>query len=382
MLTTSTALPLRPNAIHSVFLAMRGSGPISRAELSRRTGLSKQTLSEVVRKLEIEGWIRHFGQTKGAIGRRADTYILDDKSVFVLCADLGGTKLNVGIANIHGALLGEITEPTDKRGGKHVLSHIRTTMLKVAIQAGIDPSRIVRGAIGSPGIIDQETGRIHMAANIADLDQFNVAENLQRELGFPVIIENDVNLAALGEYSHEGRQKLDNFAFISLGTGIGMGIIANGQLLRGHRGCAGEIAYLPLGGDPFDSRGYIVGTLENAIGTGAILDRYQALGGKATSVQAIFDHMNSGNITALRVLDDIARLLSQTIMAVSAILDSGLVVLGGSIGSRKELVQRVSTILNGWPGPQPLIQSSMLGNKAVLRGALNRVLETLFENPF
>src|SRR6185437_15726763 len=112
---------------------------------------------------------------------------------------------------------------------------------------------------------------------------------LAARLGAPVVIENDVNLAARGEQWRGHGVGIGNFVFIGLGTGIGMGIIADGHLLRGARGGAGEISYLPIGADPFDPRGFALGTLESTIGSVAIADRYAGLGGRSdATVRDIF----------------------------------------------------------------------------------------------
>ena len=375
-----TALPsvIRVSSLHAVFAAMRGRGPVSRSELARLTGLSKQTMSDVAKALEEAGWIREAGLTMGGLGRRAAMYQLDERSAFALGIDLGGTKLHLGISDLTGALAGELEEPTDRRGGLHVVRQIRDVMLRVAARAGVEPARIRAGAMGSPGVFDVASGRIQLAPNISALDKFDVAGALQEVLGFPIAVENDVNLAALGERAQDGRRHHESLVFIALGTGIGMGIVANGQLLRGARGGAGEIAYLPLGGDPFDPRGYRLGTLESAVGSAAIVERYLALGGaEVAGVRGVFERLDAGDPAALRTVEEVARLLAQAVMAVAAVLDPGLVVLGGGIGSRPDLAGKVVQLLSGWSGPQPQVEASVLGSRAVLEGALGLGLERL-----
>ena len=114
--------------------------------------------------------------------------------------------------------------------------------------------------MGSPGMVDPSSGAIVIAPNIAALDSLAGRAALRARLGVDCAIENDVNLAAVGEHWRGSSRKAQNFAFIAVGTGIGMGIFADGQLVRGARGAAGEIAYLPLGGDPYDARGLRLST--------------------------------------------------------------------------------------------------------------------------
>ncbi len=368
----------RQISVRAVFEAMLKCGPISRAELARITGLSKQTTSDVVRALEEARWIRLRGQTQGAIGRSATMYEVEENNAFALGADLGGTKIHVAIANLLGVIVGELTEPTDRQGGHAVVAQIHKMMSRIAARAGLDPALIRCGAIGSPGVFQPESGHINFAPNIPGLDEIDVAKALNNALGFPVAIENDVNLAALGERRQGFRLDAPNFAFIALGTGIGMGMVANGQLVRGARGGAGEIAYLPIGGDPFDSRSFKLGTLESAIGSAAITERYAALGGDPTfDVRVIFDRLGTGDRAAATTLDEIARLMFQAIMAIRALLDPELVVLGGSIGCRSELVTRVRDLAARFMADPLPIEASALGSRATLVGAIGLGVDTL-----
>lgn len=378
MSDVSAASAVRLASLRAVFAAMRTHGSVSRAELARLTGLSKQTMSDVARALEDAGWIVDSGLTSGAPGRRATTYKLQERHALALGIDLGGTKVNLALADLLGGVVDEMTEPTDPRGGRHVIRQIGRGLRAVAARAGLAPSRVRVGAMGCPGVVEQGTGRILLAPNIPGLDAFDVGAALGEELGFPVSVENDVNLAALGERAHPSRKTFDNLVFIALGTGIGMGIVANGRLVRGARGAAGEIAYLPLGADPFDSRGFRLGTLETAVGSAAIVDRYRAFGGDHTlDVQGIFDRLTAGEVAASRTLDDVARLLVQAVMAVSAVLDPDLLVFGGSIGARPELVSAIQRIAASLPGARPPIEASALGSRAVLAGAVRHAVEQL-----
>jgi predicted NBD/HSP70 family sugar kinase len=374
----------RQISVRAVIEVVLRRGLVSRAELARVTGLSKQTTSDVIRDLEAGGWIRASGQAQGATGRSATTYELQEDGAFVLGVDLGGTKIHVALANLIGAIVAEAVEETDRRGGTHVVEQIDKMMKRVAAGAGVDIAMIRRGAMGSPGVCQPSTGRITIAPNILGLDEIDVTQALRRHLGFDMAIENDVNLAAKGEHWQGCCRNAENFAFVALGTGIGMGLVAGGRLVRGARGAAGEIAYLPLGGDPFDARAYRVGTLESALGSAAILERYRGLGGRAAGdVRGIFDRLRHGDREAEATLDEAARLLAQALMAVRAVADPELVVLGGSIGARPELVLRVRRALGLRYLAEPLaIEPSALGNRATLIGAIGMALTRLHDDLF
>jgi predicted NBD/HSP70 family sugar kinase len=373
---------VRQFSLRSVLEAALKNGPISRAELARITGLSKQTTSEVVRVLEDSGWLRVRGQTQGRIGRTATTYEVEANSALVLGVDLGGTKTHVALANLVGTILAEGIEPTDPRGGCGVVDHIGTLAERLAGEAGVSFRAIRLGVIGSPGVLQQESGAIIAAPNIPGLDQFSVTAALRARLGFEVSVENDVNVAAQGEQWQGCCRHARTFAFVALGTGIGMGLVADGQIVRGAHGAAGEIAYLPIGGDPFDPRGFKHGTLESAIGSDAILQRYRGLGGQAESVRGLFDRLAEGDLAAATTVDDVARLLLQALLAVKAVFDPELAVLGGSIGSRAELVARTRDLAQRYVPNTLRIEASALGSRAAVVGAVGMAVQRLHASLF
>ncbi len=117
----------------------------------------------------------------------------------VLGVDLGGTKIHVALADLAGTILAEDVVATDRRGGQHVLDQIGALAERMNQMAGPPQRRPLVAGIGSPGVVDAQTGRIDLSANIAGFDRLNVVDELRTRLGCPILIENDVNLAALGE---------------------------------------------------------------------------------------------------------------------------------------------------------------------------------------
>ena len=374
----------RQISVRAVMDAVLRQGLISRAELARVTGLSKQTTSDVVRALESGGFLGKSGRVQGATGRSAVTYELRRDAAFVLGIDLGGTKVHLALADITGTILCERVEQTDRRGGLAVVRQIAALLGGLAAEGGMAKARIRQGAMGSPGVFDAASGRIMLAPNIPGLDEIDMVAAMRAHLDLEVTIENDVNLAAEGERWRGSCRDVANFAFVALGTGIGMGIVADGRLLRGARGSAGEIAYLPLGGDPYDARFYRFGTLESALGGTAILERYRGLGGRgADDVAGIFERLRLEDREAEITLDEVARLLAQALMAARALLDPDLIVLGGSIGGRAEFVERVRRALgHRYPGEPLAVQPSVLGGRATLTGAIGMALARLHDELF
>jgi predicted NBD/HSP70 family sugar kinase len=377
---TPTPLAARQVTRRTVMRTVFDHGPISRAELARLTGLSKQTMSDVVRELEDDDWLCVTGRTRGSVGRSAVTYEVQGRRALVFGADLGGTKIHAALADLRGTIVADTFEATDPRGGLHVVDQIAAMARGLAAGAGIAGELIRVGAVGIPGAVNARTRRLIMVPNIADFEGLAFEDELVGRVGFPVVAGNDVNMAAKGEQWRGEGQGADSFVFVALGTGIGMGIINEGKIVSGARGAAGEISTLPLGVDPFDARSFKAGALESAIGSAAIRDRYEALGGQSgASVRDIFDRFATGDAAAIATIDEVARTLAQAVLAVAAVVDPEKVVFGGSIGSRPELVARVEHYL-GRCMPAPIACTiSRLGSGAGLLGTVATALERLRE---
>lgn len=345
-------------------------GPISRASIAKQTGLSKQTISEIARQLEEDGWIRETGRTSGHVGRTAITYEIVPEAACIAAIDLGGRKLRAAIADLAGNVLAEVTEPTDLRGGRHVVEQIASLAHRTTEHTGIPFEKVRLAIVGVPGAPDRTTGRVLMAPNIPGLDEFDVSSALAELLGTDVVLENDVNLAVIGERWAGSANGIDDLAYIAIGTGIGAGVMVGGELVRGAGNAAGELGFLPFGSDPFEPESLKVGALERATATAGICARYQALTGRKADVPTIFAAASGGQVEAGRVLNETAHHLALTIAVLSAVTNPRRVVLGGSIGRRMELVERIRALL---PLCVPLpveIGVSSLGSRVTLVGGV------------
>ncbi|MCY4302682.1 MAG: ROK family transcriptional regulator [Aestuariivita sp.] len=351
-------------------------GPISRASVSKLTGLSKQTISEIVGNLEADGWVRIVGQTAGHVGRRAVVYEIAPDAAIIASVDLGGTKVRVAVCDLTGAVLAESVEPTDQRGGYYVVDQVARMVRATADSS--EPCDALRIAVvGVPGVPDGKSGAIYMAPNIEGLDQVNFAGVLNEQLGIEVLVENDVNLAALGEHWMDNRSDQDDLVFISVGTGIGAGIVVGGELLRGVSGAAGEIGFLPFGADPRDEHSQKIGALERVTATGAIIGGYRELTGEIRNVPAIFKLATTGDSAAKHVLDNIAYQIARAAAAIAAILDPSLIVVGGSIGAETELMKRIQRYVAACYPRDITIFPSQLGANAALAGGASIALSHL-----
>jgi predicted NBD/HSP70 family sugar kinase len=353
----------------AVMEAIIQNGPISRASISKQTGLSKQTISEIVRQLELDDWVRETGRTSGHVGRTAVTYELVPDAAYIAAVDLGGTKIRLAIADLACQVFAEEVVATDRRGGQFVVDQIADLCAQAAIHLNIPRERIRMAVIGAPGAPDAKTGRILLAPNIAGFDTMNVAAAFEKALGIDVILENDVNLAVLGENWLGQGQGIDNLAFIAVGTGIGGGLMVGGQLVRGAMNAAGELGFLPFGADPFDPESLRMGAFERVTASIGIMGHYAAASGETATVPAIFERAAAGDIHASATLDETAKYLARGISAIAAIANPEKVIMGGSIGLRPELIERIRTFLpTCFPYPVD-IEASQLGPRAAIVGA-------------
>jgi predicted NBD/HSP70 family sugar kinase len=300
---------------------------------------------------------------------------------YCFAADLGGTKLAAAIADSQGRILAELTEPTDPRGAAQVAEQIVACAGKLANTVGIDGNGAPHVMVGIPGAIDPRTGLVSLTPNIAGLEKFDVRGFLRRRFGPDVAIENDVNLAMLGEHALGCASHCRNAAFLSLGTGAGLGLLIDDKLFRGARGMAGEIADLPVGREPEAQLPATGGTFELEVGSHAIVERYRRRGGAAAeTVRDVFRLLEQGDPVAGSVLETTARWVALAVATLQSLLDLELIVFGGSIGVRPELYERVQRALPGFLSRPIEIAPSRLGDRAGLIGAAWAAGQALRQN--
>ncbi|WP_283136222.1 ROK family transcriptional regulator [Rhizohabitans arisaemae] len=343
--------------------------PLSRVQIAKVTGLSKQTVNEIVRQLEAEGWVSKHGMSQGEVGRRAATYSMQPDAGYVIGVDLGATKLRVALSDLGGSTVAQGEVATDRRGGTHLLDQIHTTSVRLAGEVGVGWGRVLSSAIGGPGVFNAATGAMDRAPNVPGLGDMDVAGALRDRLGHEITIDNDVNMAVAGERWRGVAQDCANFAFIALGTGIGMGIFMDGAVRRGANGAAGEIAYAPFADDPFDVSLHEHGPLEEVLSSHGFSASYTALTDEQACPELIFERYGAQQDAARQAVAAYARHIAIVLSTVTAFLDPELIVVGGGIGSRPGLVAEVIPLYRRLAASTAEIRTSALGAQASLVGA-------------
>jgi len=384
-ITAGTPSLLRAINEGTVLDLLHNRGPLSRAQVARVSGLSKPTVSLALSGLLSAQLVREVGRSRGDRGPSAVLYELNPAAGCVVGIDVGRQWVRAAIADITGTIVARRDERARATSQRSLIGQIGAMAPGLARQAGVDWAQVTHAALGSPGVFDPARGYVAMAPNLPGWGRHGLVEAVREQLGPNVTFENDVNLAALAERDHGLGRNVRNFALLSIGTGIGMAIVIDGQLRRGAHGAAGEIAYLPIGpGDPRDPAYRRRGALEEAAAADGIVRQANRLGLRgAVSPEAVFASARRGNRTALKVVEAEAAWLALAVATVTPVLDPELVILGGGIGSHGDLLlEPIERELRRLMPFRPRLAVSALGDDAVVLGAVAIALESARERVF
>jgi predicted NBD/HSP70 family sugar kinase len=352
---------------------IRQLGPCSRAARPRLSGLSKPTVSLALANLERSGLIRVAGQRTGVPGRSARLFEISPDAGFVLGLDIGHHYLRGALADLTGEIRAKHsarTRASSVRGRVTELIRLADTL---CADAGVARDALTQTVIGSPGVYDPRRGAMALTGGLSGLSRPAVLAGLRDAFGHGLVIENDVDAAALAERAHGHGSEFASFAFVWIGSGIGLGLVLDGRLHRGAHGVAGEIAYMPIsegeGTDEQDARRR--GTLEAAGSASAVVRAARRAGMRGpVSARSVFAAAARGDERAVAVVAAEARLVAKAISAVVTVVDPELVVLGGGIGQAPGFSAAVTAELRVQSPVLPEVRVSALGTDAVVDGCL------------
>src|SRR3954451_19524721 len=360
------------------------AGPASRAQLARDTGLSKPTVSQALANLERAGLVRELGRHSPARGRTAVLYGADPTAAYVVGIDIGRSWLRVAVADLAGGIVARRDERNRARSAAALVRSVRELAHDVVGAAGVTWRQVAHTVVGGPGVYDPDSGRLRHAPNLPGWSRPGLMSALREALPPSVELDNDANLAALGERAFGSGRDVANFVYLWVGTGIGLGIVLDGALYRGAFGAAGEVAYLPLPapeGKRAAARARRRGLLEEATSADAVVRSARSLGmtGRLTA-ERVFSAARDGEERALRAVDAEAARLALVVGSVAAILDPELVVLGGGVGGDGDLLRpRLERGLEELSPLQPRSGEGELGSDAVVLGAIATALDSARE---
>jgi predicted NBD/HSP70 family sugar kinase/DNA-binding CsgD family transcriptional regulator len=367
----------------TVLETIRAGAPISRAEISRRADISKPTVSLALRALLDAGLVRE--AVRGPSGPSYGAVFFEPipEAAYVLGLDLGARFLRGAVCDLAGEVRARQDvelRGADADGALHAIAALRESLVAAA---ALPVERIDGVVLGVPGVIDADgTSTLHLTTpNIPGLEGRAFGPELGEQLGIDVSLENDVNLAAVGERWAGVARGVDDFAFLSIGTGMGMGLVLGGELHRGNHGAAGEVDWALAGlAEDVDP---------SADGVAALAARLAPAGTAGTSLtppydaKAIFAAARGGDPLARTVVEEVARRIAAHIAPIAAVADPALVVLGGGLGANGDLLLTpVRRLLAAWMPYPPRVEISSLGEAAVLMGALAVGLRSALDNVF
>jgi predicted NBD/HSP70 family sugar kinase len=292
----------------------------------------------------------------------------------VVGVDLGGTKVLAGLADLQGRILATVEEPTEHGAEAPVLMQIPRMVLSLLQRHG-DRGPLRKVVVGVPSAVSPSTGLASLSPHLAVPADRPLAALLAQSLPCPVVVENDVNLAAFAEATLGKGRDRDSLAFVAFGTGVGMGLVIGGTLFRGHHGRAGELGLLPLGAEPHQTaRKARAGLFEDQVDSPAVRSLY---GDGTLPVSEIFARAATGDAEAAAVIDTLAKAASVGMASVQVLFDPAVIVLGGGIGSRPEFVGAVTRHMSALLPFAAQIEATGIGPEAGMLGALMLSLSDL-----
>jgi predicted NBD/HSP70 family sugar kinase len=307
----------------------------------------------------------------------------------VIGIDVGRGWVRAAVANLAGHILARADEQNHAQNASNLVAFISHLAHDLVARAGLSWSQVVHAVIGTPGVLDAQSKRVLFSANLPEWGRQGLLAELQAAFHLNLSVENDANLAALGERSFGWGTDASTFVSITVGTGVGMGIVINGVLYRGAHGAAGEIGFLPFGLNENEeqnaalSENYLGMFEEAASAEGIVRLAHQHGLPPSLSAKQIFDAAEQGNPQALAVIEQEGHHLALAIATIAAVLDPELVVIGGGVGQRIELLRApLEHRLQQLTPLRPRIVATKLGADSVLLGAVATALETAHDLVF
>jgi predicted NBD/HSP70 family sugar kinase len=379
---SATPPMLRALNERTVLEAIRADAPISRAELSRRVGISKPTVSLALRSLLDAKLVRPV-DGDGHRGRYGATLFESvPEARLVLGLDMGARFLRGAICDLHGDVRARQDVESAGAGALSLLDAAADLRTRLIAASELSAHAIDGAILGVPGAVDPSTGDVRVAENIAGLEGLEVGRELESRLGVRVSVENDINLAAVGEHWRGVARGVENFAFLSVGTGLGAGLVIRGELHRGHHGAAGELDFA-LGGEVREPDDPCAAAISAYAGALAAEGHLATALEPPYAVPAIFGRARAGDALGRAVVAEAARRIAIHIAPIAAVCDLELVVLGGGIGANGDLLLApIRELLAAQLPFAPRVELSSLGDAAVLTGALAIGLRSALDNAF
>jgi predicted NBD/HSP70 family sugar kinase len=363
-------------------LLIRGE-MLTRSQISEYTGVSKVTVSQMLARLEERGLVAIVGEQAGNRGPNAALYSVVPSSAYVAGLYMEADLVSAAVADVTGRRVADVS--VNPNGAEDPVEVVRGVVERACARAGIDVASLRALVIGSPGVVDPRTGDPRLVVNLPAWHE-GALDALRDVLHRPVVIENDVNLAAMAERAAGAAAGADDFVLVWLDVGLGLAAMLGGQLHRGTAGAAGEIGYLLVHGAPLPSDirhpasggfqwlagGSAVRALAAGYGFTAPTAAEAVRAAVAASRTPVTEAGTENGPEPLSFLDDLAHRVAVGVASVCVVLDPGLVVLGGEVGRAggEALASRVAAAMASICPARPRVVPTGVPGEPVLRGAM------------
>jgi glucokinase len=379
---TITGSAMRDINRSAILEIIRREGPISRTTIAENLDVSLPTVMRIVDSLIEEEFVRLHGGTEWSGGRRRPLLEFNADGYVVLGVDMGGTKMYGAISNLGGDVVDEVNVARHGTSGEESFNCLATSIDTLLASPKLEGRRVRGIGVGAPGVTLHKEGIVKWAYTLG-WENFPLKARLAERYSLPITVDNDVNLAALGELWFGAGQNVQNIVLVAIGTGIGAGIIIDGALYRGSHEASGEIGHM-VPGPQFLGKDYRdFGALESvASGTGiagraryALQSQVNGAALDALLAEDVFDAARQGQEWAWTIINESADYLAIAIANLAVSFDPELIVLGGGVSrSADMLVEPILRRITGVIPTLPRLVVSNLGLRGAVMGAITNVL--------
>ena len=364
--------------------ALRDEGLISRAEIARRTGLSRSTVSSLVSELQADGLVVERPEpaaAHGDQGGRPPILLSFDASAGVAVGiDFDHHHVRVAVSDLSSRILAEREQQLDTDHAAHEgLDAAAALVSELLEEAGVDEARVIGAGMCLPGPVHRPTGVVGSTAILPGWVGVAAAEEMHRRLDLPILVDNDANLAALAEAAFGAGRDAKDLVYLMISSGIGAGLVLNGRLYRGAEGLAGELGHVLVDADGPVCRCGNRGCLETVAGTDALADLLRRSHGDGLDGRAIVRLAREGDLGCRRVIADAGRAIGKAAATLVNVLNPELLIVGGDLADAGELLLdgvRESLERSALPTAvqAAAVVAGSLGDRAEVLGAIALVL--------
>ena len=383
-MTVPAGLPPTLAGTGELFQLLRDGSPRTRAELAQLSSLARSTVTARVDALLASGLLAPVGEAASTGGRPPTRFALNRDNRVVLAIDLGASHASIAVTDLAGRILQQKTIDSDIADGPEAVLELVTNIGLELLKEIDRPVREVAGVgIGVPGPVEHATGRPANPPIMPGWHDFDIPSELGKTFKGPVLVDNDVNLMALGEFVTSW-QSSQHLLLIKVATGIGAGVIADGRLMRGALGSAGDLGHVQVAGAPDDvvCRCGNVGCLEAIAAGPAIAAKLRAKGLDIDGSQGIVDAVAAGDIAALQAVREAGRDIGTVLATCVNLLNPSVIVVGGKLSEAGEyLLAGVREVVYGRSLPLAThdlrIVSTTAGSQGGILGASAMVIDAV-----